>query len=80
MGDEYGSEKQVDAIVSQVSGPASKEMVMYARHTPHKEAAEYTLKTTSLLCPEFRRDLGVRNDYALGSPISLRKRAERSFR
>ncbi len=47
VGDEYGSEQQVDAIVSQVSGHATKDMVKFARHTPHKEAAEYTLKHTS---------------------------------
>ena len=45
--DEYGSEKQVDAIAEKVSGPATKDMVKYARHTPHKEAADYTLRTTS---------------------------------
>lgn len=46
VGDEYGSEKQVDAIVEQVSGPSTKDMVKYARHTPHKEAADYTLEMT----------------------------------
>jgi pimeloyl-ACP methyl ester carboxylesterase len=46
VGDEYGSESQVDAIVGQVSGPATKDMVKYARHTPHKEAPDYTLKIT----------------------------------
>ncbi len=46
VGDEYGSEQQVDAIVEQVSGPSTKDMVRYARHTPHKEAVEYTLETT----------------------------------
>lgn len=45
--DEYGSEKQVDAIAEQVSGPSTKDMVKFARHTPHKEAADYTLRTTS---------------------------------
>lgn len=48
VGDEYGSEKQVDAIVNQVSGPATKDMVQYARHTPHKEALDYTLKVTAV--------------------------------
>lgn len=47
VGDEYGSEKQVDAIVAQVSGPSHKDMVKFARHTPHKEAFDYTLQTTS---------------------------------
>jgi len=46
-GDEYGSEKQVDAIAEKVSGPSTKDMVKYARHTPHKEALDYTLRTTS---------------------------------
>jgi len=47
VGDEYGSEKQVDAIVEKVSGPSTKDIVDYARHTPHKEAADYTLNITS---------------------------------
>ncbi len=47
VGDEYGSEKQVDAIVDHVSGPATKDMIKFARHTPHKEAADYTLEITS---------------------------------
>ena len=41
--DEYGSEKQVDAIVRGVSGKARKHMVNGAAHTPHKEAPEETL-------------------------------------
>lgn len=43
-GDEYGSEAQVDAIVNQVGGSSLKDMVKFARHTPHKEAPEYTLR------------------------------------
>lgn len=43
-GDEYGSEAQVDAIVNGVGGSSHKDMVKYARHTPHKEAPEYTLR------------------------------------
>ncbi|HIA51129.1 MAG TPA: alpha/beta hydrolase [Candidatus Melainabacteria bacterium] len=46
-GDEYGSEAQVDAIVNQVSGTSLKDMVKFARHTPHKEAPEYTLRVTA---------------------------------
>jgi len=46
-GDEYGSEAQVDAIVNQVGGSSLKDMVKYARHTPHKEAPEYTLRVIS---------------------------------
>ncbi|HNB22176.1 MAG TPA: alpha/beta hydrolase [Candidatus Melainabacteria bacterium] len=45
--DEYGSEAQVDAIVNQVGGTSHKDMVKYARHTPHKEAPEYTLRVTA---------------------------------
>lgn len=43
--DEYGTEKQVDAIVSQVSGPAQKRMITGVGHTPHKDAAEETIGT-----------------------------------
>lgn len=46
-GDEYGSEAQVDAIVGQASGPSAKDMIKFARHTPHKEAVEYTLNAVS---------------------------------
>lgn len=41
--DEYGTEKQVNAIVQQVVGPAQKFMVPDAGHTPHKENTEVVL-------------------------------------
>lgn len=44
VNDEYGSEAQVDAIVHQVSGLAIKQMIPEAGHTPHKEAAEPTIR------------------------------------
>lgn len=40
--DEYGTERQVDAIVSQVAGPAKKLMIASIGHTPHKEAQHET--------------------------------------
>ena len=42
--DEFGTSRQIDAIVSQVAGPAVGKLIENARHTPHKEAAAYTLK------------------------------------
>lgn len=45
--DEFGTEAQVDAIVSQVSGSASKAMIVGAKHSPHKEQAEATLAITA---------------------------------
>lgn len=50
--DEFGSERQVDAIVGQVSGPAAKAMVPGAAHTPHKEKPDQTLELTSLFINE----------------------------
>jgi len=44
--DEYGTERQVDAIVNQVAGPARKAMIPNCGHTPHKEAAAATLAAT----------------------------------
>jgi pimeloyl-ACP methyl ester carboxylesterase len=44
--DEYGTERQVDAIVNQVAGAARKAMIPNAGHTPHKESAAATLETT----------------------------------
>lgn len=41
--DEYGSERQVDAVVSQVSGPARKLMLPGIGHAPHREAPEACL-------------------------------------
>lgn len=45
--DEYGSIKQVDAIVSQVSGPAFKYIIPDTGHTPHKEVTEEVLKRSA---------------------------------
>ncbi len=41
--DEYGSIKQVDAIVNQVKGFSEKWMIPAIGHTPHKESPEETL-------------------------------------
>ena len=41
--DEYGSIRQVKAIVEQVNGPAEQLIIAGAGHTPHKEASENTL-------------------------------------
>jgi pimeloyl-ACP methyl ester carboxylesterase len=51
--DEYGTSKQVEGIIKQVSGTATKLFLPNVRHTPHKEAsdlvfnkaAEFILKT-----------------------------------
>ena len=43
INDEYGTERQVDAIVSQVAGPSFKCMIPDAGHTPHKEQPAATL-------------------------------------
>lgn len=45
--DEYGSEKQVDAIVDQVHGQAVKYMVPEVGHTPHRDAADLVLQATA---------------------------------
>ena len=45
--DEYGSIKQIDAIVNQVSGPAFKYIIPYTGHTPHKKIAEEVLKRSA---------------------------------
>lgn len=41
--DEFGSERQVEAMVGQVRGPASRHLFPGLSHTPHKEAPEETL-------------------------------------
>jgi pimeloyl-ACP methyl ester carboxylesterase len=41
--DEYGTYRQVEAIVNQVSGAACKAIIPNAGHTPHKEAPAATL-------------------------------------
>ena len=45
--DEFGSAKQVDAIVTQVTGDSTKFMISNIGHTPHKETTEVTLKKTA---------------------------------
>lgn len=47
MDDEYGTEAQVDAIVSQVAGPVSKHMIAGAKHSPHLQAKDETLAALS---------------------------------
>lgn len=45
--DEYGSGKQVDGIINQVSGNASKIIIPFVGHTPHKEAEELVLNNSA---------------------------------
>lgn len=42
--DAYATEKQVDAIVSRVSGKAEKRMIPACGHTPHLEKGAYVLE------------------------------------
>jgi pimeloyl-ACP methyl ester carboxylesterase len=42
--DEYGTKRQVDAVVSQVSAPAEAMMLPECGHTPHREQAQVTLE------------------------------------
>ena len=41
--DEYGTLKQVDSIVNQISGQASKSIIPKIGHSPHKENREMTI-------------------------------------
>lgn len=43
LDDEFGSLKQVEGILSNVSGITEKQLIADCAHTPHKEAAEKTL-------------------------------------
>lgn len=43
LDDEYGTEKQVDAIVSQVKGPAEKLMLPNCKHSPHRDQTQAVL-------------------------------------
>ncbi|MGQ0675059.1 MAG: alpha/beta fold hydrolase [Rhodospirillales bacterium] len=43
LDDEYGTQRQVDAIVSQVKGRAEKLMLPACRHSPHRDQPEKTL-------------------------------------
>lgn len=45
--DEYGTIKQVDAIVNNISGDAVKLIIPAIGHTPHKEARSIVLKETA---------------------------------
>lgn len=46
--DEYGSEAQLDSIVTQVDGPiAQKALIDGAAHTPHKERMDETLRVVA---------------------------------
>jgi pimeloyl-ACP methyl ester carboxylesterase len=42
--DEFGTVRQVEAIVSQAGGRAIGKIIDHARHSPHKEAAAVTLQ------------------------------------
>lgn len=44
--DEYGTLKQVEGIISQVQGVATKLVLPDIKHTPHKEASEAVLETS----------------------------------
>ena len=41
--DAYGTEKQVKAIVSQVSGPVTSQIISNCGHAPHLECPEAVL-------------------------------------
>ncbi len=43
LDDEYGTARQIDAIVSQVKGPAEKLMLPACKHSPHRDQPEATL-------------------------------------
>lgn len=43
LDDEYGTEKQVDAIVSQVGGRAEKLMLPQCKHSPHRDQTQAVL-------------------------------------
>ena len=45
--DEYGTDKQVNAIVAGVSGPVESLMIPGVRHTPHREAADAVIDATA---------------------------------
>lgn len=42
--DEFGSERQVQAIATQVSGPSEIFMVTNARHTPHRQCEDWLVE------------------------------------
>jgi pimeloyl-ACP methyl ester carboxylesterase len=50
--DEFGTERQVDSIVEQVSGLSRKFMIPGVGHTPHKDAAESTLSAVTAFIAE----------------------------
>lgn len=45
--DQYGTVRQVDAIVNQAGGPATRLILPACAHTPHREAAEATFQAMS---------------------------------
>jgi pimeloyl-ACP methyl ester carboxylesterase len=53
--DGYGSERQVDAVVGQVGGPARKLMLPGIGHAPHREAPDDCLAAAA----DFVRGLGL---------------------
>ncbi len=55
MGDEYGTEKQVDSIVKNVSQTAEKLMIDGAAHSPHKEARDITLEKAAAFIMNCRK-------------------------
>ena len=54
--DEYGSIKQVDAIVNQISGQTTKFIVPNTGHTPHKTATKITLDECAKFILSFKKN------------------------
>lgn len=50
--DEYGTERQVDTIVQQISGKGEKFMVPNVGHTPHRDAASAVLERSRVFISE----------------------------
>ena len=47
LDDEFGSLRQVEGIISNVSGRTEKQLIADCAHTPHKEATEKTLSVAA---------------------------------
>jgi pimeloyl-ACP methyl ester carboxylesterase len=55
--DEYGTVRQVDAVVTQVCGPAKSLVLAHCGHSPHSERLDEVLKTAGRFV---RQTLGLR--------------------
>lgn len=51
--DEFGSLKQVDSIVNQTNGEATKLIIPNIKHTPHKETPELILEKSTAFIKQF---------------------------